>query len=384
MKEIKSILAAFKEAKQTGRRAALVTLVHVAGSSYRRPGARMLVTEDGQMTGAISGGCLEGDALRKALQVLNNQQSRLVTYDTTDEDDATMGIQLGCAGIIQVLMEPIDACAPVNPITLLQHAVEKRQEYVLATCFNLADRKAMQSGTSLLLKNNRAISATLLENPLQDKLLEQARIAASEKMSSITSFRLLEQEITAFIEYVPPPVSLIILGAGNDVMPLVEIAETLGWEITIIDGRPALANPERFTASCQVLVARPEKVLEQVSIDDHTVFVLMTHNYNYDLAMLAALADTTVPYIGVLGPKRKLNRMLAEIESTGRKLSADQLSRIYGPMGLDLGAETAEEIALSITAEIKAVMAGKNGQSLRGLTNPIHAPYEIQLTKKQS
>lgn len=382
MKEIRSILAAYAEARQSHKKAALVTLVQVEGSSYRRPGARMLVTEDGQMTGAISGGCLEGDALRKALQVLNQQQSRLVTYDTTDEDDATMGVQLGCAGIIQVLMEPIDEQAELNPISLLKQAGSKRQAFVLATGFNLADKKAGQTGTCLLLEENKLLHAGTEDTDLKEKLSASAHAALLEKKSTIATYNLHDQPMTAFIEYVPPPVSLVIIGAGNDVLPLVALAETLGWEITVIDGRPALASKDRFSASCQVFVARPEKVLEQVHIDPQTVFVLMTHNYNYDLAMLKALVNTPVPYIGVLGPKRKLERMLTEIEQAGTALSPDQLSRVYGPMGLDLGAETAEEIALSICAEIKAVLSGKNARFLRDLTNPIHSPYHIQMPKK--
>lgn len=381
-KEIKSILEAYAEARQSRKKAALVSLVHVEGSSYRRPGARMLVTEDGQMTGAISGGCLEGDALRKALQVLNQQQSRLVTYDTTDEDDATMGVQLGCAGIIQVLIEPIDDLAELNPISLLEQAGRKRQSVVLVTCFNLADKKAVQTGTCMLVEENKASRGRISDSGLQEKLLDAAKAALTEKKSAIATYNIHDQPMTAFIEYVLPPVSLVIIGAGNDVLPLVALAETLGWEITVIDGRPALASKDRFSASCQVLVARPEKVLEQVNIDPQTVFVLMTHNYNYDLAMLKALVDTPVPYIGVLGPKRKLERMLTEIEQGGTALSPGQLSRVYGPMGLDLGAETAEEIALSICAEIKAVLSGKNGRFLRELANPIHSPYHIQMPRK--
>src|ERR1700759_2317389 len=120
MKEIRDIIRAYEGAQREGKRSALATVVHVEGSSYRRPGARMLVTEDGQLTGAISGGCLEGDALRKALYAINQQQKKLVTYDTTDEDDITFGIQLGCNGIVHILFEPIDDTRPYNPIQLLR------------------------------------------------------------------------------------------------------------------------------------------------------------------------------------------------------------------------------------------------------------------------
>ena len=154
MKEIRDILKAFDEAQKLGKQTALATVVHVDGSSYRRPGARMLIEDDGQLTGAISGGCLEGDALRKALLVMNEKRSRLVTYDTMDDDDAKFGVGLGCNGIIQVLIEPIDAANPNNPIQYLKVINEKRQKAVLITLFSLQDKKDPQYGTCLLLKED--------------------------------------------------------------------------------------------------------------------------------------------------------------------------------------------------------------------------------------
>jgi xanthine dehydrogenase accessory factor len=150
-----------------------------------------------------------------------------------------------------------------------------------------------------------------------------------------------------------------------------------------VDGRNTHAKPERFTAACQVLVSKPEKVLDQIVIDEQTVFVLMTHNYNYDLAMLKALLERDVKYIGVLGPKKKLERMLDELKDAGMKLNEKQLSSIYGPVGLEIGAETAEEIALSIIAEIKAVFAGKKGTSLRESKDFIHSRSDLRIENRK-
>src|ERR1041385_8458735 len=155
MKEIRDIIKAFEEAEQLGKQTALATVVHVEGSSYRRPGARMLITEDGQLTGMISGGCLEGDALRKALLVMIEKKSKLVTYDTTDDDDAKFGVGLGCNGIIQVLIEPINSDDPRNPIGFLKAINEKRQKTVLVTLFALENKKDPQYGTCLLLKEDK-------------------------------------------------------------------------------------------------------------------------------------------------------------------------------------------------------------------------------------
>src|ERR1700709_456795 len=169
MKEIKDIISSFNEATRLGKQTALVTVVHVDGSSYRRPGARMLITEDGQLTGAISGGCLEGDALRKALLAINQQQNKLVTYDTTDEDDAKFGVQLGCNGIVHILFEPIHADVINHPIALLQNLLCKRGNAVLVTLFSLSVKEP-QHGTSLLFSGKQIILnsvSTLLNEEIE-------------------------------------------------------------------------------------------------------------------------------------------------------------------------------------------------------------------------
>ena len=381
MKEINNIIKAFEEAQKQGRQTALATVVHVDGSSYRRPGARMLVTDEGQLTGAISGGCLEGDALRKALLVLNQQKTMLVTYDTMDEDDAKLGVGLGCNGIIQVLIEPIDITNPNNPIELLRGVIGKRQKSVLTTLFSLQNRKEEQPGTCLLLKEDGMVDTINDKYAFKGILLEDAKKAMAAQTSSFKNYISEKQNITAFIEFVKPPVSLIVIGAGNDVMPLVDMANILGWETSIVDGRANYARPERFVSACQVLVSKPENVLEQITIDEQTVFVLMTHNYNYDLAMLKALIKRNVVYVGSLGPKKKSDRMLDELREEGIHVNDEQLKNIYGPSGLDIGAETPEEIALSILSEIKAVLSGRGGESLRRNADAIHQRSETFIEK---
>lgn len=385
MKEIRDILKAFDEAQILGKQTALATVVHVEGSSYRRPGARMLIEDDGQLTGAISGGCLEGDALRKALLVMTEKRSRLVTYDTMDDDDAKFGVGLGCNGIIQVLIEPIDIANPNNPIQYLKAVNEKRQKAVLITLFSLQDKKDPQYGTCLLLKEDGGL---IDHTPvLKDILLADANDALINQTTSFKNYISDNHNLTAFIEVIKPPVAVIIIGAGNDVMPVVDMADILGWEATVVDGRANYAKKERFVSACQVLVAKPEQALEQIDIDEQTVFLLMTHNYNYDMAMLRQLLQKNVAYIGMLGPKKKRERMLTELKEEGLNFTAQQLSVLHSPVGLDIGAETSEEIALSILSEIKALFAGKDVQSLRTLKEVIHprsatAIEEVKLTSK--
>jgi xanthine/CO dehydrogenase XdhC/CoxF family maturation factor len=383
MKELREIIKAYDAAVHAGKKAALAAVVHLDGSSYRRPGARMLVTDEGELTGAISGGCLEGDALRKALLVLNQQQSKLVTYDTSDEDDATIGIQLGCAGVIQVLFEPIQLNKPDNPIQLLRKAVAIRQQSVLVTLFSLENKRNEQPGTCLLMEANGNISGSIPYPEIEQFVMEDVQAAMASQQSSFKQYVGNEFSITAFVEFLQPPVSLVVIGAGNDAIPMMQIADTIGWDVRVVDGRNTHAKPERFASACQVLVSKPEKVLEQIPIDDQTVFVMMTHNYNYDLAMLKALLHKDVPYIGMLGPKKKLDRMLEELRDDGMTITDDMLAKVFGPTGLEIGAETAEEIALSIIAEIKAVLCYKPGGMLRYKEDVIHSREETRITEKR-
>ncbi|MES2649045.1 MAG: XdhC/CoxI family protein [Bacteroidota bacterium] len=382
MKEIREIIKAYDNAVKAGKKAALAEVVHVDGSSYRRPGARMLVTEDGELTGAISGGCLEGDALNKAMAVLLQQQSRLVTYDTSDEDDATIGIQLGCAGIIQVLFEPIHSIDQYNPVQLLRKAAALRQKSVLVTLFSLEDKRNEQAGTCLLMEENGNVTGTIPYPELEQSIIEDVKKSLNLQLSAFKNYESRHFSVTAFIEFMQPPVSLIVIGAGNDAIPVMQFADILGWDVRIVDGRSSHARPERFASACQVLVSKPEKVLEQLTIDDQTVFVAMTHNYNYDLAMLKALLKRKVKYIGMLGPKKKLDRMLDDMKAEGIDVTDDQLHSIYGPVGLEIGAETPEEIAISVIAEIKAVLSGKAGGSLRQKKDIIHAGTTAIIEKK--
>ena len=370
MKEILSIIKAFDEAQQQQLQTALVTLVHVDGSSYRRPGARMLVREDGQLTGAISGGCLEGDALRKALLAMAQKKPMLVTYDTNDEDDASLGLGLGCNGIIQVLIEPIDLDKKNSPIEFLKTITSKRQKSVLITLFSLADKKASQPGTCLVFNEEGFTTENAMQ--LKEILIKDAQAALLQEQSSFKNYTFENHQLTAFIEMVQPAISLVIIGAGNDVFPLVEMATIIGWQTTVVDGRPAYAKADRFSSSCQVLVSKPENVLSQIKIDKQTVFVLMTHNYNYDIAMLEALLSKDILYIGMLGARKKKQQMLDELQDKGIKFTSEQLSILHSPVGLDIGAETPEEIALSIIAEIKAVLSGRQTLSLKNNTTDIH------------
>jgi len=377
VKELQDIVKAFDHAQKAGKQTALATVVHVEGSSYRRAGARMMVTDDGQLTGAISGGCLEGDALRKARLVMAQQKPMLVTYDTTDEDDAKLGVGLGCNGIIHILIEPIDPSSSNNPIALFKQFLSKREPVVLITIFTLNDKQAAQPGTCALMNKDEQVTGAFPDSTIEDAVLIDAKDVLKNG-NSVTKTYIYEDRFTCFIELLQPAVSLIVVGAGNDAIPLTKLAAVLGWQITVIDGRANYIVPERFPLADKLIVTKPDDALSKLSLDDRTVFVLMTHNYNYDIAMLKRLLPLQLPYIGALGPKKRLNRILDELREEGTIITDEQLKSIYGPAGLDVGSENSEEIALSIIAEIQAVLAKRNGLSLRyKATNHIRGGEQI-------
>jgi xanthine/CO dehydrogenase XdhC/CoxF family maturation factor len=208
-------------------------------------------------------------------------------------------------------------------------------------------------------------------------LAKESATILEQKRSVIKKLAIDSEPYEALIEYCPVPVALVLCGAGNDVKPVIEIASVLGWETNVFDGRATHATANRFPKATRVTIAKPEEIFEQIIVDNSTFFVLMTHNYNYDLAVLKCLLTTDCEYIGILGPKTKLNRMLSDLENDGIVLSDKQMERIYGPVGLNIGAETSEEIALSVISEIKAVMTRNLGTSLKYKQEKIHAATAV-------
>ncbi len=361
MKELADIVRAFEQMEQEKQRMALATVVHVEGSSYRRPGARMLVSEDGRYIGAISGGCLEGDALRKAALAIKQGKKKLVVYDTTDEDDAKLGVQLGCNGIVRILFEPLNTNQN-DLIKGLQEILLTRNPQVLVTGFNR--NHAEHWGTLL---HNQVVT---IELPVVQEAIQRV---LSQKKSEYILVDSNEGKQEVYIEYILPPVSLIIVGAGNDTMPLEAMGRLIGWNTTVVDGRPTHANAQRFPQADNIIVGKPDAVIPKLTIDDRTAIVLMTHNYNYDMAFLQAMYSQSFRYIGLLGPAAKRDRLLNDLKEQGMLFSESQLSNIYGPTGLALGAETSAEIALSVCAEIMAVMENRIPIHLKNQLTPIHS-----------
>ncbi|HEX5025391.1 MAG TPA: XdhC/CoxI family protein [Agriterribacter sp.] len=362
MKELNDIILAYDKAVLLNKQIALATVVKVEGSSYRRPGARMLVTEDGEITGAISGGCLEGDALRKAQFAMFQQKNKLEIYDTTDDEDNRLGVQLGCNGIVYILFEPVNKDEVNNPVNLLKKVALKRKNAMLATIFDHR-RFAEQEGTCGFVNEDEVLLTN--DNP---GIKTEMQTFLKQKISAVKTY----DDRSILYQFVPPAIQLVIVGAGNDAQPLVEMSSLLGWNSIVVDGRPAYATQERFPTATKISLTKPADILAAVHIDEQTAVVLMTHNYNYDLAALEQLMNINCNYIGVLGPKKKLYKMLDELQEKNGMINKGSIQHIHGPVGLDIGAETSEEIALSIIAEVKAVFSNRNGASLKERKVDIH------------
>lgn len=372
MREIEAIIESYEKVRSNDLDCVLATVVHVEGSSYRRAGARMLVDEDGMMTGAISGGCLEGDALRKALHAIHQHKNKLATYDTSDENDAVIGAQLGCNGVIQVLFEPIDFQHPDNPIELLKRASSQSHSMIIGTFFHL-DKTNEQIGSTFLINQDLQVIGKGVTADLRDQILNDCRLAFKDETSLFREYLIKEERQYLFLEVFTQSPTLVLVGAGNDAQVLAQMAEILGWNIVVTDGRPTHASSDRFASSCQVIVATPEKILDEVEVTNRTVFVLMTHNYRYDLSVLEVLlGKPQIPYIGILGPKKKYQRMLGDLKEAGIVVTEEQFDKIHAPVGLEIGAESPAEIGLSILSEIQSVLTGTHGGQLKIKDGPIH------------
>ena len=331
----------------------------------------MLINEEGEITGAISGGCLEGDALKKAMLALQDGRPRLIAYDTSDEEGSSVGVQLGCSGIVSVLFEPISTEGKRNPIDLLQQLVSKDSPGVLITLYEPGTIKGNHLGTYAIAFKDETITLDEIRE-LPTSVLTRASFILDGASSEFDSITEDNTSLNVFYEFIPPPIHLLIAGAGNDAVPVSKMAEILGWKISIADGRSTHARTERFSSACTIKVSQPERVLDGININNRTAILLMTHNYQYDLGIFKSLLPHRPGCILLLGPKKRYERMLDDLRKDGMVPEASFFETIYGPAGLEIGAETPEEIALSIISGIQAAMTGKTGGQLRQKPDVIH------------
>ena len=368
MKEQKAIVEAFRKTDHTARKVALATVVRVRGSSYRSPGARMLITDDGKWTGSISGGCLEGDALRKARKVMQDQEPQLVTYDTSEDSNQNLGIGLGCNGIIDVLLEPVNAAQSHDPIKLFEKIIGIHEPVGLATVFS----NTRFQGEKFLINRNREVLIPFSNESLNSLVMPDVAKAFETKRSEVMHYTLDGVALEVFVELIQPSISLMIFGGGFDARPVSSLAKSLGWEVTVTDECVAHIAPLFFPTADNLSLCHRDFVDRDFQITPFTACVLMSHNYEYDRDVLRKLLKSASPYIGILGPRKRFDKMVAEYTKEGIHLSGDDLHRIHSPIGLDIGAEAPDEIALSIISEIQGKFSNRSGGFLKYRNAPIH------------
>lgn len=332
---MKDLIAIVHTLLEPGSRVSvLATLTTAEGSSYRRPGARLLITAHGLRIGSISGGCLEDDVLARAARVLATGFAETVVYDTTSENDLVWGVGLGCHGVVRVLIERLPP-RPAWAVALAENFTARRSTQLAVV--HAADAPA-QLGT---------------------------RLAAASPRGD-------REAHGVFLNTVAPPTALVIFGAGDDARPLARFAHELGWEVTVADPRPAFATNDRFPTAVKVIVAPAADLAGGAKLDAGTLAVVMTHHYVHDVPLLRALLPVPLAYLGLLGPKKRAEKIFADLARDGLEITPAMRARLHGPVGLDLGADSPEQVALSIIAEIQATLAGRNARPLRERSTPIH------------
>jgi xanthine/CO dehydrogenase XdhC/CoxF family maturation factor len=381
MNELRAILKAFEESQHSAEPAFLATVVNVKGSTYRQPGARMLMTQAGRMVGTISGGCLENDVFEHTRWSMPDGKPVVVTYDTTADEDIVWGFGLGCNGVVQVLIERLDKNDPLNPVAFIKQCFCNKQQGIIATVFGIEGTVNVKLGARLMLKSDNRVITDIEELSLTAVLTKDAQVALQDRDSSVKKYNLLSGSVDVFIEVIQPPTRLIIFGAGRDAVPTVQFAKALGWHVTTVDCRASEATPERFSMADEVILTRREIIHKQIRVDEHSVAVVMTHNYFDDLEILKILLPSAAYYLGFLGSKHRTERLLRDLHTEGFYYTAQQLQRLHSPVGIDIGADTPEAIALSIIAEIQAVLTNRCGGFLKNRALPIHQRKEVKETQ---
>lgn len=358
MKEIREIIKAFNKIDHNTTRSALVTVVGLQGSSYRRRGARMLVMENGNYTGGISGGCLEGDALKRAQVAILKKKPSIVTYDTTQQDDNAIGVGLGCNGIIDVLFTPVDHTDPNNAIRILSAIVKTRVPKILITITKAAENLL---GKTFVFEDDKMFINSFPEELNCPLVFNHIHESLNSLVSSTISYVSNIGPVNIFIEVIKPEIRIIIYGNNNDLISMAIIAKELGWEIFVVTNI-LKANKNLFLYADGILNIKDHTL---PPADEYTAILLMTHDYSTDLSNLYKVLKSSASYIGILGPKNRTERMFGEFGLDYNNLSGIESERIFAPTGLDIGATSPEEIALSIIAEIVSKFAGRKGSFLK-------------------
>jgi xanthine dehydrogenase accessory factor len=358
--ELNTLIAALRNVHRDGSsKAAMATLTRTRGSTFRRPGTRMLVLGDGQVVCELSGGCPQRDIVLRALEVIADGSPRLVRYNGESALDVL--IEMGCGGELEVLIEPLLTTHDTDFIDTLARCLDDRLNIRLATLFAVDDTAVMPGR---LLWDEHGI----LHDSIHDAALSQAIMAhapsASARHATTLSLPAARGNTDVLIETITPPHALFVIGSSAAARALLPLASALGWQTTLVDSDPARLRAADLPSGLHTVCAAPANLPAALALDMHSSVVVMTHNLEQDVAYLHALKDAPTAYIGALGSRDRVARMRDTPSLAGLHLHA--------PAGLDIGSETPEEIALAIAAEIMAVINQRNGGPLRSNGGAIH------------
>jgi len=369
VRDLRDIGVVRDRVRADGPPAVLATVVKVAGSAYRGPGARLLVLGDDTLAGGVSGGCLERDVIARAERLRATGRAELVSYDLT-KDDGPWGLGMRCGGSLSLLLEPLTGGYPEH-LAFLLDAAERRKPAVVATLFRVSGGSApaaaprpalgaataadappeagVEVGARLMLGADGGATGALAAGPLGDLVVADARAAMAETRTAVRTYAFPGGEAEVLIEFVAPPIALLVCGDEREAAPLMSLAGELGWKVRLLSKHDAMP-----------------------ALDERSAAVVMTHNDARDLELLPTFLASPAPYIGLLGSRTRTGLLLKDLRERGAMAGEQELTRLFTPAGLDIGAETPGEVALAIVAEIQAVFAGRAGGLLRERKGPLH------------
>lgn len=357
-KETAEILGRVARLAEAGGRAAVATVVRIEGSAYRRPGAKLLVEENGATLGSISGGCLEADVREIALQVLREGAPRLLHYETGSDDRKVWGLGLGCNGSVDIFVRPATSPAALEIAGRVRGLLEGEKPFAVSNLL----KGPGPAGSTLVLATEGVVAGSTGDAGLDREIARQAGELLARRESRLHAAGSAE----VFTEVLIPPPHLVLFGAGDDAVPLCAYASDVGFRVGVVDHREAYLSAERFPGAARRLALRPEDGTAALPVGPRAYAVVKTHSFAHDREWVRRLLAAGVAYVGVLGPRLRTQEIL-------RQIGAVSSDRVFGPVGLDLGAEGPEQVAVSIVAEILAVRSSREPWPLREKEGAIHA-----------
>jgi xanthine dehydrogenase accessory factor len=368
-----AVMSAIERALDADDEAVLATIVDVEGNAYRRPGAKMVVSEAGAGVGSITAGCLESEVREMATEIRNAGGQQVERFDLTGDDDV-WGLGLGCNGIIDLLFEPL-----TETYRRIVDAYQAGTDTVVVTVVD-SETDAVGAADRLIAPDGDLTAADVDadgEFPawLVDALAEPVETLHATGQSDTITVERDGDSVQVFVDAITAPSELVIFGTGHDVGPVAELGRKMDYRVTVAGFRGGQTADERFPNADRVVSTSPADVDETLDLDGDTYAVVMTHNFIDDQIAVETLLDTDVPYIGLMGPDERFQEILDAFDG---EITGADLDRVYTPIGLDLGGGTPYQIAMSILAEVEAVANGRDPKHLRERTSPIHERLEIE------